>query len=363
VRRCAEDGKARAGSVLRLRGQGLQAVKRVIFHGGPSAADDMAVRVRPRGPRRLGVRVPADAVTGPISIWAERLPPVRTRRTLEIVAPETEPKSLPTVGAPAQLRPVDGPSDPGAPSLETGLSRTKAFFGAQDGVAFSYRVAHNQPVSVQVQLVRTRDGDVVQSWDAPSVPAGQAQTVVWKGTAGGAEAAEGRYAFRATASGSGGAKARSSQVTDVTRDAFDFYGHIFPVRGRHDYGQSGARFGAGRSGRGHQGQDVFATCGTPMVVARGGVVQFKQYHAAAGHYLVIDGDETDFDYAYMHLQSASPLRVGQRVYTGQPLGTVGDSGNASGCHLHFEMWGAPGWYDGGKPTDPFPHLRSWDSGS
>lgn len=336
----------------------------MIFHGGPAATDDVSARVRPKGPRRLAVRVPAQAVSGPISIAVDRLASVRTRRALEIVPAEAEPQTVSALGATAPLRPVDGPSDPGAPALETGVSRTKAFFGAQDGVAFSYRVAHSQPVSVQIQLVRTGDGQVVRSWDAPSVPAGQAQTLVWKGTAaGGAAAPEGRYAFRATASGSGGAKARSSQVADVTRDSFDFYGHMYPVRGRHDYGQSNARFGAGRSGRGHQGQDVFATCGTPMVAARGGVVQFKQYHAAAGHYLVIDGDETDFDYSYMHLQSASPLRVGQRVYTGQPIGAVGDSGNASGCHLHFEMWGAPGWYDGGKPIDPFTHLKAWDTAS
>ena len=33
--------------------------------------------------------------------------------------------------------------------------------------------------------------------------------------------------------------------------------------------------------------------------------------------------------------------VGDRVYTGQELGAVGDTGNARGCHLHFEEWTAP----------------------
>jgi murein DD-endopeptidase MepM/ murein hydrolase activator NlpD len=42
---------------------------------------------------------------------------------------------------------------------------------------------------------------------------------------------------------------------------------------------------------------------------------------------------------------------------------VGDSGNAQGCHLHFELWGAPGWYDGGDPFDPLPALQAWDSWS
>ena len=43
----------------------------------------------------------------------------------------------------------------------------------------------------------------------------------------------------------------------------------------------------------------------------------------------------------MHLQEPSPLVKGARVLTGQVIGDVGDSGDARGCHLHFELWGAP----------------------
>lgn len=136
--------------------------------------------------------------------------------------------------------------------------------------------------------------------------------------------------------------------------------HVFPVRGKHDYGSSGARFGSGRSGHSHQGQDVFARCGTPLVAARGGTVQFRDYHAAAGHYVVIDNDGTRADYAYMHLQSATPFRKGEEVATGQRIGSVGDSGNARGCHLHFEIWSSPGWYEGGRPIDPYRALKAWD---
>ena len=52
--------------------------------------------------------------------------------------------------------------------------------------------------------------------------------------------------------------------------------------------------------------------------------------------------------------------IRDRVKTGQPIGNVGDSGNASGCHLHFEIWSAPGWYEGGTFTDPAPSLKAWD---
>jgi murein DD-endopeptidase MepM/ murein hydrolase activator NlpD len=138
---------------------------------------------------------------------------------------------------------------------------------------------------------------------------------------------------------------------------------MFPVRGQHDYGGAGAEFGSGRAGHSHQGQDVFAECGTPMVAARGGLVKFKQYHAAAGNYLVIDGSGTDVDYVYMHLAEPTPFQPGDRVYTGQRIGSVGDSGNAHGCHLHFELWSGPGWYDGGEPFDPLSTLQAWDGWS
>jgi murein DD-endopeptidase MepM/ murein hydrolase activator NlpD len=362
-RRCDGPARARPNSIVRIRGTGLRTVTRVVFHGAPGAADDVLARVRPSSDRRLSVRVPAAAVTGPVSLVAGRLATAPTRRSLEIVPLEEADTEVTALAPPGVLRPVSGPRDPGAPGLETGLSRGKVFLGAADGVTLTYRVVDAQPVTVQVQLVRLGDGAVVQTWDAPSVPAGQPQAVSWKGSAAGVVQPEGRYAFRITARGSGGAQAHSSQATDVTRDSFDLYGHIFPVRGRHDYGDDGARFGSGRGGRGHQGHDVFAACGTRLVAARGGVVKFKQYHAAAGHYVVIDGDDTDVDYAYMHLQSPPPVQVGRRVYTGQLLGAVGDSGNASGCHLHFEMWNAPGWYDGGGPFDPLPHLQAWDAAS
>ena len=139
--------------------------------------------------------------------------------------------------------------------------------------------------------------------------------------------------------------------------------HVFPVRGAHDYGSAGARFGTGRVGHSHQGHDVFAACGTPMVAARGGTVQLRGYHAAAGHYVVIDGDTTETDYAYMHLEQRTPFRKGDTVATGQRIGSVGDSGNARGCHLHFELWSGPGWYEGGRAIDPLRALRAWDSWS
>ena len=62
----------------------------------------------------------------------------------------------------------------------------------------------------------------------------------------------------------------------------------------------------------------------------------------------------------MHLQTASPLPVGQKIVAGQEIGRVGDTGNASACHLHFELWSNPGYYQGGAALDPTPMLESLD---
>ena len=143
--------------------------------------------------------------------------------------------------------------------------------------------------------------------------------------------------------------------TDVLVEA----DHVFPIAGKYDFGGSGADFGSGRAGHSHQGHDVFARCGTPMLAARGGRVQANKFHAAAGNYLVVDADGSGTDYVYMHMAGPSPFARGDKVATGQRIGAVGDTGNARGCHLHFELWSAPGYYEGGHPFDPLPALKAW----
>ena len=357
VSRCASKKRAQGGSTIAIRGSGLASAESVLFLGSYGERDDVSMPVRPRSDTRLRARVPGGAVTGPVSVVTSQGATSRPTAPVAILPP---PPPAPN----AVLSPVPGPRDAGAPAIETGTSRTKAYVGARRAVTFSYRVSEAVASALTVELVSGSDGTVVKSW-TPTPPApGEVQSVTWNGQLGrAAAAAPGRYSFRLTAATPAGAVARSAQTGDVERDAFDLYDHVFPVRGEHDYGGAGAGFGAGRAGHSHQGHDVFANCGTRMVAARGGRVKFEQYHAAAGHYIVIDGAGTDLDYAYMHLAEPSPFQPGDRVFTGQRVGSVGDSGNAQGCHLHFELWGAPGWYEGGEPFDPLPALQAWDSWS
>jgi hypothetical protein len=137
-------------------------------------------------------------------------------------------------------------------------------------------------------------------------------------------------------------------------------GGVFPVQGVYSLGGADARFGATRTGHIHQGQDVIAAQGTPVVSVRAGSVTWRAYQGnGAGYYLVVHGDDGR-DYVFMHLQEGSiTVTKGQAVAAGQRIGAVGSTGASDGPHLHFEIW-PQGWYaDGSKPIDPLPDLQAW----
>ncbi|HKP90144.1 MAG TPA: M23 family metallopeptidase [Thermoleophilaceae bacterium] len=338
---CASHGRVRTGGMLKLRGSELGATRQVVFLGGRGDADDVAAKTKPTSNNWLKVRVPYAAESGPVAAWVDD--EVRSRPSNPIsVVPAPPPVQT------GQLKAATGPADKGAPSVETALSSGTAFVAGR-GVKFTYRIAEAKPVKVRIALVRLSDGEVVKRWRHTGPTPDTAHSVHWKPDAG-----DGRYAFRLTAAGPTGAAVSNAPDDDQERDAFDVYGYAFPLHAHHEFGDG---FGAGR---GHEGQDVFARCGAPMYAARGGTVQAKKYHPSAGNYVLIDGDRTGRDFFYAHLREASPLDVGDRVYTGQKIGNVGDTGNAQGCHLHFELWSAPGWYEGGHAIDPAPYLRRWD---
>lgn len=239
----------------------------------------------------------------------------------------------------------------------------KSFYFGYRYPRLSYTIGSNLPLNdLRIDVVNTV-GEVVKTFYREDVAPNLEGKVRWDGTTNeGIPARNGRYSFRIspqspTATAPAARKATSSTTLSL---AFSFYGYAFPILGSHSYGSSGSVFGAGRSGHTHQGQDVMAACGTPLVAARGGTVQVSTWDDAAGNYVVIDGKRSPYDFMYAHLAEPSPLREGETVRTGQPIGVVGTTGSSSGCHLHFEMWSAPGWYEGGSPFDPLGYLQKWD---
>jgi murein DD-endopeptidase MepM/ murein hydrolase activator NlpD len=133
-----------------------------------------------------------------------------------------------------------------------------------------------------------------------------------------------------------------------------------PVRGSFRYGSSSARFGAGRSGHTHEGQDVFAPAGTPLVAVRHGVVVETGNDGGRGNFLALYSRAVDRTYVYLHLERPPRVGMGRRVKAGQRIGEVGCTGSCSGDHLHFEIRAGRG--ANGAPQDPLPQVRRWAAG-
>jgi len=135
---------------------------------------------------------------------------------------------------------------------------------------------------------------------------------------------------------------------------------VFPVAGAFDFGGPGARFGARRDGHLHEGQDIMAASGTPVVAPYAGAISATSYQAGgAGEYVVLDAADGR-DYLFAHcVRRSTVVRAGDAVARGQRLCAVGATGAATAPHLHFEIWNV-GWrLPGGRPIDPLAELRAW----
>ncbi len=136
---------------------------------------------------------------------------------------------------------------------------------------------------------------------------------------------------------------------------------VFPVAGAFDFGGADGRFGAGRVGHVHEGQDILAAAGTPVVAPYAGAISRTSFQAeGAGEYVVLDAaDGRDYFFAHC-LRHSTVVAPGAAVAAGATLCQVGATGTTSGAnHLHFEIW-TVGWrVPGGAPIDPLPELLAW----
>jgi len=110
----------------------------------------------------------------------------------------------------------------------------------------------------------------------------------------------------------------------------------------------------------HQGTDFAAASGTPYTAAADGVVVRAGPASGFGQWIVVDstveGELVSTVYGHSF---PDQLLVGQgdRVTAGQPIGEVGNNGQSTGPHMHFEVWPG-GRFAGGRPIDPMPWLQS-----
>jgi peptidoglycan LD-endopeptidase LytH len=139
---------------------------------------------------------------------------------------------------------------------------------------------------------------------------------------------------------------------------------LFPVVGGATYTDD---YGDARGQGRHQGNDLMARKGTPVIAVANGVVTL--YHSGRGGYMMYLRNAAH-EWLYIHLNNdvkgndgrggtktayARGLRSGMRVRAGQEIGYVGNSGDAEGgaSHLHFEEHSRRG-----TPHDPYQRLRA-----
>ncbi|HEV7314281.1 M23 family metallopeptidase [Sphingopyxis sp.] len=146
------------------------------------------------------------------------------------------------------------------------------------------------------------------------------------------------------------AAARNTAVeSDGWRQAFRW-----PVTGRLSGFFGSQRVYQGKPGTYHSGTDVAVPAGTPFVAPADGVVVLAAAtpFTLEGHLLIVDHG-MGLSSAFLHCQRLD-VKVGDRVVQGQPLGTVGRTGRATGPHLHWGLKWRDARLDPGKLAGAMP---------
>ncbi|RHW28299.1 hypothetical protein D0Z08_04800 [Nocardioides immobilis] len=109
--------------------------------------------------------------------------------------------------------------------------------------------------------------------------------------------------------------------------------------------------------RWHAGTDYSVSCSTPVYAAHAGTIEIDTTQKPwAGPWLVkVSTGPGSLTTWYAHMQEVTVSR-GQRVAAGQQIGEVGQEGNVSGCHLHFEVHERNGSIYGSDNVDPSTWL-------
>jgi murein DD-endopeptidase MepM/ murein hydrolase activator NlpD len=222
-------------------------------------------------------------------------------------------------------------------------------------------------VDARIVVLRTPGNTVAARFSLGSVATGTVVAIDWKGPA----LAAGQYLVRvhahdrwnrqlrrlAHASGKTTLVVKAKPVAATPAPPASGSG-TFPVQGPYSYGDA---FGAPRKGYTHQGQDIAAERGTPLVAPTSGTITATDYQAsAAGEYVVMTAsDGRSFFFAHC-IRHSTTVSAGQTVAAGDGICQLGATGDATGPHLHFEIW-VNGWWasKASAPIDPLPELQAW----
>ncbi len=121
----------------------------------------------------------------------------------------------------------------------------------------------------------------------------------------------------------------------------------WPVVGGRNYISQYFRYG-------HYGLDIAANYGSPVIAAADGVVTFSGWKNNGGGYQVWISNGSGLNTTYNHMSGVS-VSAGQSVGRGQQVGRIGQSGHATGPHLHFEVWTGSVW-NGGYRINPLRYY-------
>lgn len=130
---------------------------------------------------------------------------------------------------------------------------------------------------------------------------------------------------------------------------------VFPVKAPVKFGTGQAAYGADRGSRMHEGQDMFAPAGTPLVAMRDSTVIEEGNGGGRGNYVALYSPAIKRTFVYLHMQSPARVKTGRHVRAGQRVGELGCTGSCFGDHLHLEVRRGRGTT--APPTNPMPYLN------
>ncbi|MEC5151433.1 peptidoglycan DD-metalloendopeptidase family protein [Cryobacterium sp. GrIS_2_6] len=223
---------------------------------------------------------------------------------------------------------------------------------AAEAAATALAESQSKSVELAAQLAFMQDAQASTTAGYEAGVAERARLAAIEAARVAAEAAAAAAAHRASSGSSGGGSAGAG----LGGGYISSQGWAVPASGRitDGYGPRASLCSSGGacSGGFHYGTDLGASCGSPIYAAHDGTVEYAGPLGTYGNFVLISnggGVET----GYAHIRSGGTfVSVGQSVSVGQNIASVGMTGAATGCHLHFEV------RTGGNKIDAVPFMAS-----